>query len=158
MAKTINQQLADAIVDVIKDIKRVTESRDTANFIGKTATEIVVDRTRDGKSIDRNKGKTQPMKELQPQTVDIRRNLRKNGKLSPKTSPPKSNMTRSGSLMDNLHHTIKTDEIVIKSKRNDTRKLKDNIRLGRKVMGLAADEINEVCDELSELIIKKIKR
>lgn len=81
-------------------IKLKTMLRDTLPEIGSKMKEMVLERTRKGYGIPKNGQRISKLKKLERSYVDFRKKYKH---LSSETTPAKSNLTLTGSMLDNLN-------------------------------------------------------
>lgn len=73
----------------------------------------ILKRTRLGYGVDKNYGSKEALAKLADSYKAQRRRLKKSGKLSSKTSVSKSNLTKSGSMLDSLNSKIDKNKMQI---------------------------------------------
>lgn len=92
--KSITEKLKAALKEAVKKKALLP----TGEFIAS----IIAKRTRLGYGVKRNYGEKAPLKKLKESTILQRTKFAKSGKLSQLTRPGKSNLTRTGQLLDSL--------------------------------------------------------
>ena len=148
----------------VKELKRKLDSiiLDTVNKtltteIGKQVVKQVRNRTQRGYGVAENNGKQQRLKPLKPATKAIRKGLAGKGQLSPNTSPGKSNLTRSGKMLNNINYTASENKVVVSVKGAQKIKAMD-VSKERPFMNLSKTEINAVTKTVKEAIVNDIKK
>jgi hypothetical protein len=94
---------------VERKLKQITSKRQMQT-LGLEALRLIRKRVRKGFSVAKNLGREEPFKPLDIDYIERRRKIR----LSPFTSPSKSNITRSGRLISGLRLTTKDRVFQIK--------------------------------------------
>lgn len=127
--------------------------------IGQDVSKNVKDRTRSGFGVEDNGAKAVKLKALKSSYKKERRRLRKTGKLSSDTSPAKSNLTKTGEMVDSVTYTAdpKSVNIYIKGPKNKE-KAKYQVNEGRSFMNLSKREIQDITDIIEEKLKKDIRK
>jgi hypothetical protein len=89
---------------VLKEIQKPQ----TMKEIGEFARDRIVKRTRLGKGVSDRGAEAQPLDPLKEDYRARRKRLKKDGRLSPKTTPSKSNLTATGQMLDSV--TVKASD------------------------------------------------
>ena len=141
----------------IEKILKGAQSARTMDRVAKRAAKLIKDRTRRGRGVDGRK-----LKRLKESTIKNRR--RAKGKLSPKTSPEKSNLTFTGQMLDAIRGRgfIRKITIFFRESRRD-KKTNSEIAIfnelkGRLFFGLNKKEINKITKNLSRDIRDELRR
>lgn len=141
---------------VIKNIDKIL-SKKLANKIVKG----IRSRTRKSLGVETSGGRPTALAPLSESYIEQRKRLKRNGQLSSKTSPSKSNLTKTGEMLDSLDYTLNKGQIVIsvaqeqkdKQKWNedgDTSKNKPK----RIFMNLSDEQIKEIEDAVLDELVK----
>ena len=148
-------------------VKR-TFSKKTMRLAAELAILQIVHRTRIlGKGVSRTGGKDRRLKALKPSTIEARRRLKHRGQLHPKTSPGKSNLTRSGRLLDSLVIKELTNTSVTWGPKNNRRRGEKitNEQLGELVAQagrpfnfLSSKDIKKLVDLVDEVLQKQMRQ
>lgn len=134
---------------------REVESPESMAAIGKDVAERIRKRTRLGRGVSETNGEASPLKPLSPKYKE----LRKETKLSPQTSPGKSNLTRTGQLLDGLKVISTKIGIAIigwSSQRN--REVAANVSGTRPFLNLSKPEMNAVVRMFRERIQNALRK
>lgn len=147
------KQLQQKLDSLIKD----TINKELTDKIGRKVVNTVKARTQDGFGVRQTGGKKEKLKPLREPTKKIRRNLKKRGRLSGKTTPETSNLTRSGKMLNNIGYNASEKEVTIAPKGSERQKVQD-VSKDRPFMNLSKSEIKEVTKIVTESITKGIKK
>ena len=110
----INKIVA-AVLATIEDPKNLKEAADVAIDLAQT-------RTRLGKGVLKAEAKPTPLKKLTPRTVEIRKGLKKEGKLTGKGATPKrSGINRTGETLESMYAKSKRGEVEIQLDKRGTK-------------------------------------
>lgn len=95
--------MATKLDKLIDRIIEIAVGKDTMQKVATEARERIVRRTRTGKGVTQTGAQPSPLRDLTPATVNIRKNLREQGKLTgPGARPSKSAVNRTGAMLDSL--------------------------------------------------------
>lgn len=123
--------------------------------LGREVIKQVSARTRRGIGVVKKVAK--PFKPLKGNTIRKRRSLQKRGKLSPETSPTKSNMTESGELVKSLREdVIPTGVNVTLEGTENKRKARNNP--DRILMDVTKEEEQALTNMVAKEIVKALKK
>lgn len=127
--------------------------------VAKQTAETVKKRTRRGFGVEQTGGRSKRLKKLADGYKKTRRGLKKRGQLSTETTPAKSNLTKSGEMLDSIKGEGKTRQarIYIDGSRNE-KKVKDQVEQGRVFMNLNRAEVKDIIDILEEDLNKDMKK
>lgn len=120
-------ELEEFLRKFIKNIdKAVDESLSKKNMarLAQNSAERIERRTRSGKGVKFHNSNETTLKSLQGSTIGIRKRLEEAGLLDIRTTPIKSNLTRSGQLLDSikgLSQRKATGRITFNPTRNDSK-------------------------------------
>jgi hypothetical protein len=119
--------------------------------VGQFSLNLVVKRTRLGYGVDQDGGNKSKLKFLSPRYIESRKQFKKLGLLSPTTTPKKSNLTRTGQMIDSLKFRIinrTTIQISPTGTRDDGEKNTDvakwNADKGRVFLNISALEFKQI--------------
>lgn len=143
--------------DIINQIQRALNAGISGNSlkdIAKDTAKSVQTRSRLGKSVVKDGANVSRLEQLKPTYKKQRKGLKKGGKLSNKTTPNKSNLTKSGSMLNNIKSRTTTNgfEIYINGEKNQEKA--KYVQKNRPFMFLAKFEIKLII----ESIIDRIRR
>lgn len=152
MALNVKQLLAklETLVDDVIN-------QELTDKVGRKVVNTVKARTRDGYGVKSNGARKQKLKKLREPTKRIRKDLKKKGRLSGKTTPETSNLTRSGRMLDNIGYSASSREVNVAPKGKEQQKARD-VSKDRPFMNLSKKEIKEVTKLVADEIIKGIKK
>lgn len=127
--------------------------------LGKKAETMVKERTRKGFGVEKDNGPKTNLKGLSESYKKQRRRLSRQGKLSGETTPGKSNLTKSGKMIDSVTSSASRNEALIyiadsKSKEKAKHQSED----GRTFMNLSKTENNELLKIVEDAIKKDITK
>ena len=155
-------KIKQAILAEVRKIRTKVESKQVTEEIGKQIITIIRTRTRKGFGVDKPEGSIKKLAPLKPSTIAARTANKKN--LHPDTSPAKSNLTETGSMLDNLRAESKKGVVTIRGGTpKDSEKAyfahvgSDN-RKPRPFLFLSASEGEELAKRLKEFIAKILNR
>ena len=140
---------------LMKDIKQGFKKRLNRNTYKKLAKEIRVDiqeRVQKGYGLTDMESPKKKFKNLDSKTIAIRRRMKEQGKLSPKTAPGKSNQIATGEMVDNLKERTNKDgfSIEIDKKRQKVYEAQEDT--GRGWLYLSKDEAKKVDETVEDAI------
>ena len=104
------KSMSDAIKHIEKNFYLVAKtfySMANMNFLADWIENRIRTRTRAGYGVDKFGGHKSKLKPLKPSTIKARKRAKKKGELSGETSPSKSNLTWTGSMLDNIIAKVK---------------------------------------------------
>lgn len=141
-----------------KILDNVGEARQM-DRVAKVAAKEVRDRTRDGYGVPKPLSKRERLKKLKETYQKRRQSLRKQGKLSSQTTPTKSNLTKSGEMIDNVdgRGSKNKAEVFVKGKKNKDKAAQQS-DAGRTFMNLSKKEAEKAVNIIKEDIEKDIKK
>ena len=143
-------------------LKRLVDNvvdNELLNEIGKRTTKQVKDRTRKGFGVEEQLGPKTRLKPLTTKYKKRRAKLRKRGKLSSETSPNKSNLTKSGEMLDSTDYTISRDTVTVAPKgRRNKEKASAQEKAGRTAYNISKSENKELLKFIENEITKDIKK
>lgn len=101
--------------DLPKIVEQALNSRKILDAVGRSVSTDLVKRTKVGKGVKENFDPPHKLPELKDNTVKTRRSLRKSGRLTGKgATPKKSNVTRSGEMLDSVTYGVGRGQVEIK--------------------------------------------
>ncbi len=143
-------------------------SKKTMRLAAELAIIQIVHRTRiKAKGVSRTGGRERKLKALKPGTIEERRRLRHRGLLHSKTSPGKSNLTRSGRLLDSMVIKKVTKRSVTWGPKNNKRrgenltneKLAEYVaKAGRPFNFLSSKDIKKIVDLVDKILQREMRR
>lgn len=116
MAERFSPIIFDKINKKIKDALKELEKPENTKLFADDVADDIRKRTRLGFGVPENKASKQKLKPLRPLTIKQRLELKKAGELDQRTTPKRSNLTRTGQLLDSIQGTKKKGEIVVEIK------------------------------------------
>lgn len=153
--KNLNKRLRR----IIKDATR----REFMKKLGKESRDNIKLRTRQGYGVNEKGGKREALRKLSDPYIERRKTLKKQGKLSQKTSPRgvrgRSNLTKTGKMLDSLSYKVDGDsvEVFIKGSENQD-KAKENAEMGRPFMNMTDKDIRRLTNLIKERVAWAIRR
>lgn len=153
--------MAGSKVDMSKFKKRLeeairdVESPESMAAIGKEVADRIRKRTRLGRGVAETNGEATPLKPLSTKYKELRKEV----ELSSQTSPGKSNLTRTGQLLDGLKVISAKIGIAIigwSSQRN--RDVAANVSATRPFLNLSKPEMNAVAKIFRERIKNALRK
>lgn len=136
------------------DLKRQIGER-----IGQEMSQDIKERTQKGFGVDAPKGPKTRLKPLSPKYIKQRRYLQRTGQLASETTPQKSNLTKTGKMLNDIGYKATKDGVII-SLRNFKNRLKAgyNAAKGRIFLNLSKTEYLKVQKIVEEEVKKDIKK
>lgn len=154
--KSINS--IDKLDDYFEELEKVAErSFRTDRVMRQIAEEtikLIQKRTRKGTGVPKAGGAKRRLKPLTPEYKKYRRKLKKQGRLSPKTTPAKSNLTLTGEMIDSMDYRLSRGQIIIFSGKDDL--VKYNEEGGRVFLNLSNSEFNIVAQSIFDAFTKAL--
>lgn len=132
------QELSSLAEEIIKDIKL---------------------RTKLGKGVMADGGAVVKLKPLSESYKKQRKKLKQSGELSPDTTPSKSNLTKTGEMLDSLVFKIQDQTITIKPA--DTwngNKIAWNEEMGRYFFYISKPQYQKIKNKLEDIVEEEIKK
>ena len=127
--------------------------------IGKDIAQTVKSRTRKGRGVPVNLGPTKPLPGISESYKKQRARLSKQGKLSSETTPKKSNLTKSGQMLDSTTFRASKNEVVIgPSGTQNKKKAEFQAKAGRVAYNLSKAENKRILKIIEESITDDIKK
>lgn len=156
------QKAFDKINQVVDD----SLSPSNMKKLAKEASRDMKKRTRRGIGVNENEGSELVLKPLKPITIELRRDLQLKGKLRNETSPEKSNLTRTGQLVDSIQGTahkkgigrIFLNSIRFNSKKNNRQVASELSEGGRKFFNLSRKEVISIAKNYSLIFAKEFSK
>jgi len=132
-----------------KDLEDVARNDTLLREIAKYIETQIKKRTRLGKGVPSQGAAAEPLKKLSNEYKLQRRELKKQGLLSGDTTPAKTNLTKTGSMLDNIIAEVRNSSIVVDIKGTDkfrmsNRKKAELVSKERPFMNLSKAELREV--------------
>lgn len=150
--------LSDLIKKSVSKAVKDLQSKDFKEEVGRMVRDNIKLRTRLGKAASKTGGRAKKLKELSEPYKKERKRLRKKGVLSGDTTPAKSNLTKTGEMIDSLEYKINGDGVSVEvTGTENIRKAKENADMGRPFMYLTKIDIKAIQDLIQERIFKHFK-
>ncbi len=148
--------------DLEKKLSRLIDSvgdASTMSKVGKELAQTVKRRTRRGFGVEQQGGSSTKLKKLSQPYKKQRKSLKRKGVLSSETTPAKSNLTKTGKLLDSIKGEGKKGEARIYiDGRENVKKAQDQAQVGREFMNLNKAEIKDAIDILEQDLNNDIKK
>lgn len=151
------------IKDLQKKLSRLLPeaiNRDLMADIAKTVQINVKARTRRGFGVDSEGAAAKRLKPLSDIYKQERKRLKAKGQLHPETTPAKSNLTKTGAMLDAIDFEVTSNteaRIFVRGKENED-KARYNAEKDRKFMNLSRREIKDITDIVENSLNKGIKK
>jgi hypothetical protein len=127
--------------------------------LGEYARDLIKSRSRKGSGVDRQGGKSTRLKPLKDTYKKQRTRLKSRGALSSETTPGKSNLTRSGEMLDNITvKPVKNGAELQFANRKLSERAKAVSDKGRPFFTLSASELKKVNKLIKDAIKANIKK
>ncbi len=154
--------MAAKLKDLGKILRSALTSKRLLEAVGKSATRSIKKRTRVGKGVKENLDGPHKLPQLKSKTVSVRKSLKRSGRLSGKAaSPTKSNVTRSGDMVDSIEFAVGKSKIEIKlgSSEQETKaeRLLD-INSDYQFMRISKQEFKRAVQSATKLLEQILKR
>jgi uncharacterized spore protein YtfJ len=140
---------------VLKDVAR----KEFLETVGQEMRDRIKTRTRLGKGVEAKGATASPLKKLSPGYQERRTRLKEAGELSTKTTPKKSNLTKTGRMIDSVKYQVTSDnkvEIFVSS--DQERKVKANADLGRKFLNFSDLDQKRISDLIKQRIREVLRK
>jgi len=148
--------------DLARQLQRLQKepvSKETVSEIAQATRDEVKARTQKGFGVNTPKGPKTRLKKLSSGYVKQRRGLKKKGILGGAATVQKSNVSKTGAMLDSMKYSASENEIRIYiSGQENVAKAVDLDSQGRVFMNLSKTEFNKVKRAIEDSIRKKIKR
>lgn len=166
MAVSKNQKLIDNLQKKINEAFEKSVDKKALEDVAKKTADDIRTRTRLGYGVNNTGDLKNKLKPLKNSTVKKRTIALKRGELSPFTTPRRSNLTKTGQLLDALSGRAKNKgvEIILKKeKRTDTNVTNSEIVFhqeahGRPFIHLSKPEITKLNNRIKEILFLELKR
>lgn len=155
-------------LDKFKDtlLKAIDEVRKPSNMqaIGEETARRIKVRTRSGKSVTANDTQPVPLKKLSDNYVLQRKKDKKKGKLADSATPRRSNLTRTGQMLDSLsvtskkHGSVKVGATGNRKEGNTNKNVAGYVSDSRPFLNLSTPEINGITKLIREKLDEQIKK
>lgn len=143
----------------LKTLISDTVDRSLMDKIGREVTDIVKTRTRKGFGVKTNLGPQTRLKGLSESYKKQRIRLKAAGKLSKHATPNKSNLTKSGDMIDSTKHKTTKNTVVISPIGNkNKRKAKYQAKAGRIAYNLSKSENRRIIKLIDQEFNKDINK
>ena len=134
--------------------KQLSKLSEVLAKAGDDLADAVRKRTRQGFGVSRNNGIKRSLKQLASSTIKKRSRL----PLSPKTTPSKSNLTQSGSMLDSIKADVDGTQIKVTITGAKNNKKAQFVSKDRPFLNLSKDEVDAIKRQIKEDFIRKIKQ
>lgn len=149
-----------------KDFERKLEnlikngiSKQILENAGKIVAKNVKTRTRRGFGVNKEGGSSIKLKPLTPNYKEHRKNLKRKGTLSAETKPSKSNLTKTGEMLDSLNYKVEKNKIsVLPTNKKNIKKAQYQDLQGRKFLNLNKREVLDIIDTIDKELQKDITK
>ena len=122
------------------------------NALGQKASQMVTDRTKSGFGVKKNNSGETQLKPLSPKYIEQRKKLKSRGKLSSETTPNKSNLMKTGEMLNDIIYKSNSKEAVVFIKEEKNKKKAIRGKKERPFMNLSKNEIQELTNIVNEKI------
>ena len=155
-----NEVLNRQKVRIEKEIKEAPKNFD---FILKWIPEQITRRTRTGKGVSEDGGKTTKLKAIKLSTQENRLRLKRKGNLSSVTTPRRSNATATGQMLDSIKGKRSGSKFIFefsgsRKEGESNQKVAEYYGKDRPFFFLAKFEIKLLMDEITKRIDDRIKK
>lgn len=148
------QQLQIKFKTLIKD----TIDKPLMNRIGIEVAQLVKTRTRKGFGVSANLAPQKRLKGISESYKKQRKRLAAQGRLSGETTVNRSNLTKSGDMLDDITHTSTTNTATIFIKGSKNRGKAERGAKERPFMNLSKSEVNKITKIVTEEFNKDINK
>jgi hypothetical protein len=163
MAKDI-KYLQEFAEQLSKAIETVVQRQNFKKYMDKAADLIKV-RTRLGYGVKKNEDAKTRLDDLSPEYVKQRQRMRRAGTLSEKTNPKKSNLTKTGQMLDNIVGVADGDaegHIEFKGSRSDSNltnaELAEEMNKTRPFFKLSNLEVKQLTDAIRKDLLAEVNK
>jgi hypothetical protein len=139
----------------LKNLLPETINKAMYEELGATAAVVIKERTRKGQGVATPQGNLEKLKALSPKYIKRRQKMRN---LSSETTPSKSNLTKTGDMLDNIKSKATSSQATVfiaGKKNNDAAKYGEK---DRPFMNLSKSEYNKLVNFIKEKIKTGIKK
>lgn len=150
--------LSDLIKKRLEAAMKELTSSQFKKEVGERVKDGIVDRTRQGKAAQSEGARPKKLEPLTEGYKKYRKSLRKRGILSSKTQPARSNLTKTGEMLDSVQSKVSGEKITIQVTGDENiRKANENAKMGRPFMNISDLDIKEIRDLISTVVSKYLK-
>lgn len=143
----------------LKTLISDTVDKSLMDEIGREVVDIVKTRTRKGFGVKNNLGPQKPLKALSPKYKARRKLLQAQGKLSSKTTPNRSNLTKSGDMIDSTYYKTTKNTVTVSPKgAKNRKKAKYQAEAGRVAYNLSKSENRRITKIINNRFNKDINK
>lgn len=142
----------------VKDLKEIEKkmlqainsvtNKNNLDDLAQASADDIKRRTRLGLGVEKNGEQAKKLKPLKSTTVERRKKLREEGKMSSHTNPSKSNLTATGDMIADVKPDSEPGRnraIIEATTKESRRKIRKNIDNGRSFLNMSALEIQRAC-------------
>ena len=144
---------------IVQAVLNAALSKHTMSKVGVAAVERIRTRTRLGKGVTKNSTDPSKLPKLKPQTVEVRKSLKRAGRLTgPNATPGKSALNRTGALLEDLDYVAGYGKLAIGLKSGEQRRIAAELQSsGFVFMNLSKAEIKGLSKIIREEVKKALK-
>jgi len=149
-----NIKLTD-IDDLIKRVINELSHKQFMRILGEESVKDIRTRTRLGRGVEKSLGNAKSLKKLSTGYKKYRKKI----KLSKETRPAKSNLTKTGEMLNEIGTKAKFGEFKIRLKSKRARqKARWNAEMGRVFMNMSKAELKKVVRRLNKRVDKLVNK
>lgn len=144
-------------LDLQKIINELTEAvidKELKTLIGEYVVERIRKRTRLGKGVEEFRASPQTLKKLSANYIK----QRKKSKLSSDTTPARSNLTKTGKMLNDLIFRIQGDSIIVEFKTKASARKAGFVSEDRPFLTLSEPEYQGLVKLVRREVLKKLRR
>lgn len=146
--------IVNSLIEEVNKKENLKEAADSA-------IEQMKKRTRLGKGVKEPEGSTTPLKKLEKSTVEVRKSLKSQGKLTgPGATPAKSGVNRTGKTLESLNSKALDGHVTIQLDQEGERVAADLINIDKDFtfMNLSKVEVKTMTEVLEKAVEKAAKK
>lgn len=152
------KDLAERMPKLLKDAIDKVTGKQKLDDLGEQLAKDIKKRTRVGTGVDKPGGNSKKFKKLSDSTKKSRGYSKRSGFLSSDTTPAKSNLTHSGTMVDSIHSTAKDSQVTIDVAADQADKVKYNADNGREFLHLSKAQVKKIEKDLEKELIETIEK
>jgi hypothetical protein len=146
---------------IVNSLIKEVNKKENLKVAADAAIDHMKKRTRLGKGVKEPEGKTTSLKKLEPSTVEIRKSLRKQGKLTgPGATPGKSGINRTGKTLESLNTKALDGSVTIQLDQEGERVASELIKIDKDFtfMNLSKVEVKTMTEILEKAVATAAKK
>jgi hypothetical protein len=147
-------KLTKAVSNKLDAVKKEITSAENLSKIGSLVSESIFARTLQGYGLG---GNLEPLNKLKPLAESTKKSRKKEKHLSPVTTPAKSNLTRTGAMLQSIDYKVNIDSVTISVAADQKDKVQWNADKGREFLYISKKEFNSVVDFIKQKMLTLIK-